>query len=287
MIVQFERRITELGQQGPTTNVTCRNKDESSSRGKARIKMTWREGRKAPCRMSSSYDAVSDDTVMYVITGGKKIYAYLTSTSSWSQLPDRPTYSCPIVIVGNLLTLVGGHNRDITTTNQLFSLTGEGSGRRWTEIFPPMPTKRWGSIALCTGTALIVAGGMNKSDVPFQTVEVMNTETLQWSTAADLPQPLWCTPGALCGDYVYILSLASCSKSMYTFPVSTLIQSCRSRPTADVWNRVAAPPVTHTACVSSFSRLLTFGGNDSNYQPTTSVYTCTTQPLTLGRSLAT
>jgi hypothetical protein len=41
---------------------------------------------------------------------------------------------------------------------QLFSLTGEGSGRRWSEEFPPMPTKREASMALCTGAALIVAG---------------------------------------------------------------------------------------------------------------------------------
>ena len=270
VIAQFQRRITELEQLRPTTDVSSRNIDESSS-SRARIKMTWREGRKAPCKMSSSYDAVADDTAMYVRTGSKKVYAYLTNTSSWSQLPDRPTYSCPSVIVNNLLTLVGGLHSH-TITNQLFSLTGEGSGKRWTEKLPPMLTKRWGSIALCTGTALIVAGGMNKSDVPFQTVEVMNTENLHWSTAADLPQPLWCAPGAICGDYVYILSLASCSKSMYTCPVSTLIQSCRSRPTADVWNRVAAPPVTHTTCVSSFGQLLTFGGNDSNLQSTTAVH---------------
>ena len=45
-------------------------------------------------------------------------------------------------------------------TNQLFSFTMEGGVRRWTEKFPPMPTKQWGATALCTGTALIVAGGV-------------------------------------------------------------------------------------------------------------------------------
>ena len=55
-----------------------------------------------------------------------------------------------------------------------------------------MPTKRYGSTALCTGTALIVAGGVSEDHSTLQTVEVMNTETLQWSTAAHLPQPV-CT----------------------------------------------------------------------------------------------
>ena len=269
-IAQIQRQIAELKQLKPTTNVTFRSKDESSS-SRARIKMNWREERKAPCKMSTSYNVVADDTTMYVRTGSNKVYAYISSISSWSQLPDSPTYNCTSVIVNNLLTLVGGSARSIT--NQLFSLNGEGSGKRWTEKFPPMPTRRYGSIALCTGTALIVAGGKNNfGGVLLKTVEVMNTETLQWSTAADLPQPLLYAPGALCGDLVYILSLESDSKSMYTCPVSTLIQSCRSRLTANVWNKVAAPPIARTTCVSIHGQLLTIGGWDSNGHPITAVY---------------
>ena len=397
VIAQFQRRIAELEQLRPATDATPRSKQQSRSR----IKMTWMEGRKAPCMMSSSYNAVADDsaavydTALYVRLENYEVYAFTTSTSSWSQLPDSPTSNCPSVIVNNLLTLVGG-KRGLTTTNQLFSLTGEGSGRRWTEEFPPMPTKRYGSTALCTGTALIVAGGVSEYysspqivevmnttvyvrleynkvyaftpstsswsqlpdspnyECPFvivnnrltlvggkhgvttmliinqlslttnqlfsltgegsdrrwteefppmptkrrcstavctgtdlivaggesesvdrstlQTVEVMNTETLRWSTAADLPQPVVCVPGAICGDRVYILSLESHFKSIYTCPVSAIILSCWSRPTADVWNKIAAPPVTNTTCVSILGRLLTIGGVDTNIIPTTAVY---------------
>ena len=267
VIAQFQRRITELEQLRPATDATLRSKQQSSS-SRARIKMTWREGTEAPCKMSSFSNGVADGTALYY-RNYRSIYAFTTSTSSWSQLPDSPTYSCPSVIVNNLLTLVGGYlGRNIT--NQLFSLTGEGCGRRWTEKFPPMPIKRHGSTALCTGTALIVAGGV--SDTILHTVEVMNTETLQWSTAAHLPRSVVYAPGAVCGDHVYILSLEKRSKSMYTCPVSALIQSCRSRPTADVWNKVAAPPVTWTTCVSILGRLLTIGGMDSNNKPTTAVY---------------
>ena len=35
------------------------------------------------------------------------------------------------------------------------------------------------------------------------TVEVLNTETLQWSAAAALPQPLTFAPAAVCGDQIY------------------------------------------------------------------------------------
>ena len=273
VITQFQRRTAELEQLRPATDIpkdaTPRSNQQSSS-SRARIKMTWREGRKAPRKMSTFYNGVADGTALYV-RDFNKVHAFTTSTSSWSQLPDSPNYECPSVIVNSLLTLVGGVHEG-ATTNQLFSLTGEGSGRRWTEEFPPMPTHRSGSTALCTGTALIIAGGRRGDWSKLQTVEVMNTETLQWSTAAHLPQPMYNAPGAVCGDHVYILSLESRSESMYTCPVSALIQSCRSSPTADVWNKVAAPPITKTTYVSILGRLLTIGGRDSNGKPTTAVY---------------
>ena len=53
-----------------------------------------------------------------------------------------------------------------------------------------MPTKRQWTTALCTGTTLIVAGGMGV-DTVLSIVEVMNTESHQWSTAADLPEPMY------------------------------------------------------------------------------------------------
>ena len=63
---------------------------------------------------------------------------------------------------------------------------------------------------------------------------MMNTETLQWYNVADLPQPVFGAPGAVCGDFVDIMSLTRHTKSMYTYQVSALIQSCRSNPTANV-----------------------------------------------------
>ena len=270
VITQFQRQVAALEQLRPTTDVTSRSSTDDCSIIRTRIKMTWREGKKAPCKMSSPFNAIADDRALYV-RKGLNIHGYFTSTSSWSQLPESTNDNCPSVIINNLLTLVGGRHSVTGTTNQLLSLTGEGSSRRWTEEFPPMPTKRYASTAQCTEAVLIVAGGM-KSGALLQRVELMNTDTLQWSIAADLPQPLGYAPSAVCGDRVYILSPQINAKCMYTCPVSTLIQSCKSRPTSSVWNNVAAPQVIHTACVSIYGRLLTIGGRDSNHQPTTAVY---------------
>ena len=265
LVAQFQGRSAELRQVRPATDTT------PSSRWREKIKMTWKEGGKAPFKGGSSYNAVADCATVYIRTEYGQVYAYTTSTSIWSQLPDSPTQCCPSVIINNLLTLVGGVREHLISgeTNQLLSLTGKGRGGRWKEIFPGMPTKRWASTALSTGKAVIVAAGVTGGVTLMRTIEVMDTETLQWSTAADLPQPLSYAPGAVCGDQVYI----RCgSKSMFTCSVSTLLQSYRSRPMAGVWNTVAAPPVTGTACVSTHGQLLAIGGRDSNNKPTAAIY---------------
>ena len=103
---------------------------------------------------------------------------------------------------------VGGYSHR-TFTNELYSFTGEGSGRRWTKKIPPMPTKRSETTSLYTGTMLIVAGGKGKGYNVLSTVEVMNTETHQWSTAADLPQPMYQASATVCGDQLYMLDGAN------------------------------------------------------------------------------
>ena len=268
VIHQFQRRIAELEQLRPAIDISFNSKEQ-----RANIKLTWREGEKAPYGMRNSYCAAVDGSTLYVRRAmSRQMYTYTISTSSWSQLPDSPTTFCPSVVINNNLTLVGGFHNG-TTTSQLFSLTENDSGRRWTEEFPPMPTKRWGSTALCIGTALIVAGGKNQDWFILQTVEVLDTETLQWSTATDLPKPLSHASAAVCGDQVYILGKAN----MYTCSVLTLIHSCKSflasirnRGTT-VWKKVAVPPVTETTCVSIHGRLLAVGG-DSIYKSTTAIH---------------
>lgn len=126
---------------------------------------------------------------------------------------------------------------------------------------------------------------------PLRTVEVMNTETLQWFAAATLPQPLLRAPGMLannvilslyhpnapamgvvCGDLLYLLSL-DYPKTMYKCSLRSLIWCCWSgSSTVGVWNQVAAPPVTYTTLASIHGRLLTIGGETSIDKNTAAVH---------------
>ena len=70
-----------------------------------------------------------------------------------------------------------------------------------------MPTKRYTTAAITTKHHLIVAGGKSgrSNYLNTCTVEVMDIQTLVWSTAASLPHPYSRLSAAICGDHLYML----------------------------------------------------------------------------------
>jgi serine/threonine protein kinase len=191
VVAQFERRIAELEQQ---LSQREQQKTKASSRGKdlTSFKLRWREGKRTlHGAMDRWCDAVVDDNTVFVLKSDTvNMYSYDVISDSWSQLPDCVHEGSSITVINACLTTVGGGSY-LNYSNELVSLTGKGSGRRWTRQFPPMPTKRRSTTSLCTGAEIIVAGGIGKGSRLLSTVEVMDIETHQWSTAADLPQPIY------------------------------------------------------------------------------------------------
>ena len=173
---------------------------------------------------------------------------------------------CSLAVINNSLTTIGGEVKH-TVTNKLFSFTdGDDS---WTEKFPPMPTERQHTTALCTGTFLIVAGGIGETG-GLSTVEVMNTNTLQWSSAADLPYSflLWHYRSlTICGEQLFIAK----DTELYQCELTSLLQSCQSTTSTSshtahapntVWKEVGEFPVLGATCVSLNGHLLAIGGYD-------------------------
>ena len=277
VVAQFERRITELKQQ---LSQREQQKPKASSSGKepTSFKLRWREGKRAPSLMNRWCDAVVEGNIVYVRHGRLlKIYSYDVTSDSWSLVPYCFYESGSITSINGCLTTVGGYSQS-TYSNYLISLTGEGSDRSWAKKFPPMPTGRRDTIALCTETSLIVAGGRGEGGKVLSTVEVMNTENNQWSTAADLPEPLYWASATVCGDQLYVLGGHNkdhiSTKSVYTCLVSALLQSCfqSSEDKASIWRQVADLPVDSSTCESYHGRLLAIGGKMELEKPTTAIY---------------
>ena len=238
--------------------------------------------------MSAPITAALHNDAIYIRLPGNMIYAYSEDAQTWTKHAKCPTSNGPLAIVNNLLTLVGGCDND-HCLNKLFSLTEKSSGRNWSQEFPPMPTKRYGTAVLCAGIALIVAGGVGEEGTALTAVEILNIETSQWSTAAKLPEPLVNSLVVVCDGQIYMLggedrefepnnSVHSCKLTTLlksTNPKSTVVRlkdTLRRSNKPKVWSQVAALPTTYSSCAFLHGCLLAIGGKDSEHNPTTAVH---------------
>ena len=284
-MTQDQKRL----QQQPSQREGQRREEVEASDGAANrdsIELTWRGGGRAPCKMYGEVAAV-DGSVAYFRPGdvySKRVFAYNSTNNEWSELSECPNYGFSLAVINSLLTAIGGKTSSEQVTNSLLTLTDE----KWTEKFPPMPTKRWVTFTLCNGWSLVVTGGVGREGrKKLTTVEVMNTETLQWSTASNLPLPLFRSSLTLCGDQVYMLGGwdqdGGKSKSVFTCSLAALLQSCQPQSRkaqlktsltsrAEVWHQLADIPVTLSTYASLHGRLLAVGGCDSYGKMTTNTH---------------
>ena len=195
-----------------------------------------------------------------------------------------PNSGFSLAVVNSLLTAIGGMTLNNEITNSLLSLTDN----KWTKQFPLVPTKRWLTAVMCSGRSLVAAGGVGEGRKKLSTVEVMDTETLQWSTASSLQHPLYQASATLCGNKVYMLGgyyqSGKQSKSVFTCSLAPLIQSCQPQSLVErlktlslgsgpkVWHQLADTPVTLSICASLQGRLLAVGGKDSDVKETTAIH---------------
>ena len=292
-IQDLQRQVLELQQQLRQRGGQRREEGEASgaTASGGSIKLRWMDGGKAPCEMYGEVSVV-DGSVAYFLPGdaySKTVFAYNSTNSKWSELPKCPNHDFSLAMVNSLLTAIGGRTANNELTNSLLSL----NDNKWTKQFPPMPTKRWLTAVVCSGKSLVVAGGSTGIKVTdggknLSTVEVMDTETLQWSTASSLPHSLYQATVTLCGDQSYMLGgfdqNDKQSKSVFTCSLAALLQSCQpqslgaqlkslllaSRP--KVWHQLADTPVTYSTCASLHGRLLVVGGKETDDKETTAIH---------------
>ena len=281
MIQDLQRQVLELQQQLRQRGGQRQEEGEASGAAASggSINLRWRDGGRAPRKMYGAVSAV-DESVVYFQPGEYEVWAYNSTNNKWSELPECPNDGFSLAMVNSLLTAIGGVTSNNEVTNSLLSLTDN----KWAERFPPMPTKRWVTVVVCSGRSLVVAGGSTGyKKLKLSTVEVMDTETQQWSTASSLPHPLFEASATLCGDHVYMLGGDQNEKqlkSVFTCSLAALLQSCQpqsmgvrlntsslaSRP--KVWHQLADTPVTLSTCASLHGRLLAVGGCDSDNKET-------------------
>ena len=169
-----------------------------------------------------------------------------------------------LAVVNGLVTAIGGrhlpsHARNFTS--KLLTLKEENGESKWANHFPCMPTKRERTAVVCSGKTLVVAGGVGEGDTDI-TVEVMNTDTQQWSTVSNLPHPRYQASATVCGDRVYLVGGKSrydyWKTSVFTCSLSELLQPQTNDP---IWHTIANLPVKCSTCVTLNEQLVAVGGS--------------------------
>ena len=147
-----DQQIRELQQQ-TYDQPTAKPQVRGQSARKGPLCLQWRKCGRAPREMASTSPVVDGNMAYFNNSNSNDVYSYDSEKQKWSSLPHIPHGICSLAVVSCLLTAIGGV-LGRNATNQLLSLTGEG---KWVERFPPMPTKRYGTAAVCSGKSLVVA----------------------------------------------------------------------------------------------------------------------------------
>ena len=269
---QREKRIQGLEEENQRLQHELQKNDKALQQKQS---LKWKTCKSAPCTMVRGSATVCGNMAYFRPGGSNQVHSYNSHTEEWGTLPISPTYYFTLTVVDGFVTAVGGSLFPLYVstieifTNTLLSLMQEGQRWKWVEHFPRMPTKRKLTAVVCSGKTLVVAGGEQWGPLwatSLATVEVMDTDTLQWSTASGLPQPLDSATATVCGDRVYLLGGWG-KQSVFTCSLSAL---------HDAWHTITDLPVTDATCVTLNGQLLAVSGY-SGYKYTNNIYSYDTE----------
>ena len=245
--------------------------------------MRWQEEPKAPQKMRSGSTAADANRAYFNGWGLTTVHSYDSDAREWRRLPDAPHTHFTLVVVHHTLTMVGGRISG-RATDSLLSLMGKVRDKKWLPNLPAMPTKRYYTAAVCSGRSLIVAGGHDGSN-RLATVEVLNTDTRQWSIASSLTLSFSLATISICGERLYILGgydQTGGIRSVLSCSIAELLQSCQTQPLAGklrtapankstIWRQVADAPHTVSSCAALCGQLVAVGGEEEAGEDTTAI----------------
>ncbi len=106
------------------------------------------------------------------------------------------TYHSQLVLAGGWFS-----QPPCKATNNLWVLGTDG--RTWDQPLPPMPTPRYGAVAVSTDRHLIVAGGSGLGDIYLDVVEVFDGQ--QWTQTDPLPKRCDYIQSTCHSDFCYMM----------------------------------------------------------------------------------
>ena len=230
---------------------------------------------------AASYGATIHNRKVYISAIGEgangkhafPVLVYSTNELKWSKLPEQQS-DADIAVLNNHITLIGGRDLSTEKVTSTLSTWYEEEGR-WKQVLPPMPTGRLRPAVICHDNLLLVTGGVAEDKSVLDTTDVLDLNTMKWTTqqGLSLPIPLWGPHLALCGEYLYLVSGATgypwqspendnsmVWRAKWSDVKQTAAPQHSQSQRGAVWIRIADHPTLSPTAISCGGTLYTVGG---------------------------
>ena len=193
------------------------------------------------------------------------VLRYETRSGQWSVLPSCPVEYFGLGQLSGKLVTVGGRDGIGVSVDHVYMYVQET--QQWEKSIPPMPAPRWWPTVISYNSSIAVCGGIGGGRV----VEVFNSETAQWHTAAPLPVACAYMQHTIINDTCYLggggihISTRSimCASLPSLFQSSSPHEQQTSAQQQSVWTVRPDMPLYHSALANMGGTPLALGGHKS------------------------
>lgn len=245
----------------------CFNKYLFQAKQGLPLKLSWQRGEGMPLAVSGNIHSVVLQEKVYVSSGGGQytVMVYDSKWEQWSTLPKHRTKSFGMAVITGKLVLIGG----LYGVSYMYNVTEEiatwdPQAKNWTNNISPMRTGRHSPAATSYNKWLVVAGGCDENGSLVDVVEILDTTTQEWYSAA--PLPVMCTQmrSAVVQDEWYLMGCHDEAESKRVFSVSLpaliLFSKAPSQGSSTLWRPLPNPPMSFSAPLAFRESLLAVGG---------------------------
>ena len=230
------------------------------------LQLDWRRGDDMPFSMNTYIQSVEVDGTVYVGGGyvdkcedGSIVMAYDMQSCKWHTLPPYSARAFAMTTINNKLILVGGNDHG-SVVDQLG--VWKTDSNQWTRPFPAMPTPRICPSVTSYKHWLVVAGGFREGSL--STVEVLDIDFKQWSTAPSTPIPWYRMKSTIIGDTWHLMGGSqggTDTTDVYSVSLEALVSHSAS-DSSKLWNKIAPLNCGGSSPLSLGGSLLALGVHD-------------------------
>lgn len=197
----------------------------------------------------------------------RRVHKYVPGADKWESLPITPQLTFSLTTVKGFVTVIGGVNvvSSLTCGDLLHY---DEQLKKWKKTFLAMPTKRSAASAISSPEYTVVAGGIHENGHSYlSTVEILNTDTMQWSKADSLPKQTIFMCITMCNTTNRIFLLGGLTRggsisSVFSCVLPDLVESSHS-DTKDVWEEITQAPYHRMGCIAMGGKLVVASGLNS------------------------